>query len=53
MVEHEEEIPLVAAEQGVVVEMAPPTNALSIQVDEAGPSETIASLITETISESM
>lgn len=44
---------LASAEQEAVVEIASPANVLSTQVEKAGPSGTVASTITEAISESV
>lgn len=49
MVESQEERLSAAAEQEVVVEMAPSTNAPSTRVDETGPFKTATSSITETM----
>lgn len=53
MVEPHKERPLKVAEQEVSVEMTPPIDVPTLQVDEGGHSGTVSSLITESITESM
>lgn len=52
MVVSKEKLPI-AAKQEVVVETAPPADVPPPQVDEAGYSGTVASLVTEAISQSV